>query len=302
MKTLLLLLIVLLHHSGATNWFPNEAARNAYIQATYGTGRVTQRAHDNPTRFGLETDLNYVVEQHDDDGSDKSSSLQSYITGVAIWPGIALFLGFSMLFLVLPITLCCRNCRCCRRCQSKCCQKEGPPSERRKLATLVALAVIVAFILAAASAGLAYNQKVTDTQRQVRKAGHTLMQDTRNKIDELTGDVVALNTSLDAVLPAMQTLVDETASAMTVGITAAQSGLTIQGNYMLNATVRGYFCAACQTAGYQLISYGTQVGNTLGPVVDALADIRSEIESTLIDARATIDEAINEVRLWLATE
>lgn len=63
---------------------------------------------------------------------------------------------------------------------------------------------------------------------------------------------------------------------------------------MLNATVRGYFCAACQTAGYQLISYGTQVGSTLGPVVDALADIRSEIESTLIDARQTIDEAINE--------
>lgn len=174
-----------------------------------------------------------MVEQHDDDGSDKSSSLQSYITGVAIWPGIALFLGFSMLFLVLPITLCCRNCRCCNSCckcntNCKCCQREDPPSERRKLATLISLAVIVAFILAAASAGLAYNQKVTDTQRQVRKAGHTLMQDTRDKIDELTGDVVALNTSLDAVLPAMQTLVDETASAMTVGITAAQSGLTVQ--------------------------------------------------------------------------
>lgn len=288
------LLVLLVSVVSATNWFPNEAARNAYIQATYGTGRVTQRAHDNPTRFGLETDLNYVVEQHDNDGSDKSSSLQSYVTGVAIWPGIALILSLSSLFLVLPITLCCRNCRCCGKCQSKCCQREGPPSDRRKIVSLAVLAALMAFILAAASAGLAYNQKVTDTQRQVRQAGHTLMSDTRDKIDELTSDVVALNTSLDAVLPAMQTLVDETAAAMTTGISTAQSALTAQGQNMLNATVRGYFCSACQTAGYQLISAGEQVGDTLGPVVDALTDIRSEIESTLIDARETIDEAINE--------
>lgn len=294
MKSLLLLFLILVAGAGATNWFPSEAARNAYIQATYGTGRVTQRAHDNPTRFGLETDLNYVVEQHDDDGPHKSSSLQSYVTGVAIWPGIALILGFSMLLLVLPITCCCRSCRCCLRCQSKCCQREGPASNLRRNLTLFTMVSLAVFIAAAASAGLAYNQKVTDTQRQTRQAGHTLMSDTRDKIDELTGDVVALNTSLDAVLPAMQALVDETASAMTVGITAAQSGLTTQGQYMLNATVRGYFCAACQAAGYQLISYGTQVGDTLGPVVDALANIRSEIESTLIDAKATIEAAINE--------
>lgn len=290
----LLLVLVLVSVASATNWFPNEAARNAYIQATYGSGRVTQRAHDNPTRFGLETDLNYVVEQHDDDGSDKSSSLRSYVTGVAIWPGIALILSLSSLFLVLPVTCCCRNCQCCRKCQSKCCQREGPPSDRRKLISLAVLASLMAFILAVASAGLAYNQKVTDTQRQVRQAGHTLMSDTRDKIDELTGDVEALNTSLTAVLPAMQTLVDETALAMTTGITTAQSGLTTQGRNMLNATVRGYFCSACQTAGYQLISAGEQVGDTLGPVVEALADIRSEIESTLIDAQSTIDEAINE--------
>lgn len=255
---------------------------------------MTQRAHDNPTRFGLETDLNYVVEQHDDDGSDKSSSLRSYVTGIAIWPGIALILSLASLFLVLPITCCCRNCQCCRKCQSKCCQREGPPSDRRKLISLAVLASLMAFILAVASAGLAYNQKVTDTQRQVRQAGHTLMSDTRDKIDELTGDVEALNTSLNAVLPAMQALVDETALAMTTGITAAQSGLTTQGQNMLNATVRGYFCSACQTAGYQLISSGEQVGDTLGPVVEALADIRSEIESTLIDAQETINEALTE--------
>ncbi len=287
-------LLILVSVASAINSFPNEAARNAYIQATYGSGRVTQRAHDNPTRFGLETDLNYVVEQHDDDGSDKSSSLRSYVTGVAIWPGIALILSLASLFLVLPITCCCRNCQCCRKCQSKCCQREGPPSDRRKLISLAVLASLMAFILAVASAGLAYNQKVTDTQRQVRQAGHTLMSDTRDKIDELTGDVEALNTSLNAVLPAMQTLVDETALAMTTGITAAQSGLTTQGQNMLNATVRGYFCSACQTAGYQLISAGEQVGDTLGPVVDALADIRSEIGSTLIDAQPTIDEAFTE--------
>lgn len=52
MKVLLFFLI-LAAGAKATNWFPNEAARNAYIQATYGSGRVTQRAHDNPTRFGL---------------------------------------------------------------------------------------------------------------------------------------------------------------------------------------------------------------------------------------------------------
>jgi hypothetical protein len=294
MRRVVVLLLLVATVAQAINSFPNEAARNAYIQATYGTGRVTQRAHDNPTRFGLETDLNYVVEQHDDDGSDKSSSLQSYVTGVAIWPGIALLLSFASLLLVLPITLCCRNCRCCRKCQSKCCQREGPPSDRRKMVCVVVLATLMAFILAAASAGLAYNQKVTDTQRQVRQAGHTLMSDTRDKIDELTGDVVALNTSLNAVLPAMQALVDETATAMTTGISVAQSGLTTQGLHMLNATVRGYFCAACQAAGYQLISAGEQVGETLGPVVDALADIRAEIESTLIDARVTIDEALNE--------
>lgn len=207
-----------------------------------------------------------------------------------------------MLCLVLPITLCCRSCQCCRRCQSKCCQREGSASISRRNLTLLASVVLVTFIAAVVSAGLAYNQKVTDTQRQVRTAGHTLMQDTRDKIDELTGDVVALNTSLDAVLPSMQTLVDETASAMTTGITTAQSGLTTQGQYMLNATVRGYFCSACQTTGYQLISAGEQVGATLGPVVDALASIRSEIESTLIDARQTIETAVNEVRRWLVTE
>ena len=61
---------------------------------------------------------------------------------------------------------------------------------------------------------------------------------------------------------------------------------------MRNATVRGYFCSACQTTGYQLISAGEQVGATLGPVVDALASIRSEIESTLMEHPAVAEAGV----------
>lgn len=261
----------------ATNYFPTEEARNQYIRDTYGSGIAASNAHQTPARFGFENDLDNVIRDKD------SSTTTSYIEGVALWPLVALTLGFVCL-LVGYILPCCRSCKCCACCKPK-------DSGAIKL-LLAVLALILALKLAGASVGLVYNAKVTDVQRDVRSAGHSLMADTRAKITEMTDDVNNLNSVLDIVFPAMRTIVNQTSATVNAGVTGMQTQLYNQGTYMLNATVRGYFCSACQLAGYAFRNYSLDMSTT---TTTALQTILSNIVSTLVDAEPTIDQATTEV-------
>lgn len=275
----------------AVNTFTSDSARLSYIEDTYDfSGSYNLKRLVRP---GFEDDLNYVIDHTDD-----TDTVKDYALGVGLWPMVAV--GVGVLFL-LSIPIVCA-CRCCGNCFAS--PNRKPPTslmnEDCNHCPSITLLVLLCISAALGYIGVAF--LIGDNvyfSRHVDDVPYHFLQlnkDIRAKATELGEDMDAITAAVDGSYTNISQLVNDTESAITVGISDVSAGLEVQSSVLQDVWIRSYVCSKCNTLGEALGVANQIVENAADPVLYELRNIRSEIEDSFVEMRSSLDEAILEAK------